>query len=157
MSNANGVGGFTGTSRVVQNVEQVVHRHGLVAGLDDDPRLAADDDLAGDRRRPRGRRRGVRSRRRRDEHQPDAALRRRGELLRLEVLAVDVGDGLHRLTRRELVELRAALCVGLRRSGLGADVQLDGLIRRCCWRQPPRIRRTETDPFGQIVNRPRNA
>ena len=51
MSNANGVGGFTGALRAVHDVEQVVDVDRFVARLDDDARLAADHDLAGHGRR----------------------------------------------------------------------------------------------------------
>src|SRR5438067_1212334 len=61
---------------------------------------------------------------------PDsAASGGRGKLLRLEVLAVHVRDGLHRRAGGHLVELRAAVRVGLHRLHPRADAQIHGVIR----------------------------
>ena len=92
----------------------------------------------------------------RDQHQPDAALRRRRKFLRLEPLAVDVRRRLDRGAGRHVVELRAAALVGLHRLHLRADVQLDRMagdvVRELAANQTDRDRAVR-----QIVDRPRDA
>ena len=93
----------------------------------------------------------------RDQHQPDAALRRREEFLRLELFAVHLRGGLHGRPGRQLVELRAAPFVRLDREHPAvAEVQLDGMVHDV-------VRQLTTNqPHGnaarrQIVHRPRDA
>ena len=77
-----------GAARAVDDLEEVIHRDGFVAGFKMIRGLSAERDLAGDGRS------GQRSRAclrviGRCEQRPDAALPRCRKLLRLEVLAID--------------------------------------------------------------------
>ncbi len=105
----------------VLNVEQIVNLQRLVTRLDDDARLAADRDGAGDRRL--GRRGFVRC----DEHQANAALSGERKLLRLKVLAVDVGARRHGCAGGDALELRAAVLVGFHGQRLAAALHFHRL------------------------------
>jgi hypothetical protein len=88
---------------------------------------APEDDVALHRRRVGLRRRRLR-RISRDQHETDAAARRRLKLLGFDVLAANVGAGLHDCASRHVVELRTAGLVRLRGQYLVADAQLNRLV-----------------------------
>ena len=90
-----------------------------------------------------------------DQHQADAAARRRGKLLGLEMLAVDVSGSLDRGARRHVVELRAAVLVGLHREHFGSDVQLHGMTGDVI-RQLAANQADGDGALWQIVNRARD-
>ncbi len=126
-SNSNGAGRVDRHARVVRDIEQVEHLGRFFDRLDHDARFGAKDDVALHRRSVRLRRRRLR-RIGRNQHETDAAARRRLELLRFEMLARHLGAGLHRRAWRHVVELRAPGLVRLCGQHLVADAQLNRLV-----------------------------